>query len=286
MNGSKRHYPAQAWATGTARFRPGLLASLWAALLLPLSVLAGGTAELHFDVLQIGTRSYTNVTVTTKNTNYVFIMHSRGMESLRVKDLPHDALVTLGFISPAAAAAETNNTLKAWTGQTLAKIETPEVRQYEKASQAWITQALAPFRSQSLIRSWTAQAALGALVICYILFGYAGKLICEKAGRKAGVLIWLPVLHVIALLRAAGMSAWWLLAYFVPVLNLIAYIVWCVKIVKAVGKGGLTAFFLILPGTNILAFLYLGFSASEPPPESPKVGAPMAKEETAFVMRT
>jgi hypothetical protein len=87
-------------------------------------------------------------------------------------------------------------------------------------------------------------------------------LICQKTGQEPGVLVWLPVFNVFPLLRAAGMSPWWFLASFVPVLNLVAYILWCVNIAKARAKTLWTAIFLLLPLTNLLAFLYLAFSGS------------------------
>ena len=65
------------------------------------------------------------------------------------------------------------------------------------------------------------------------------------------------------------MSGWWFLGYFIPVLNLLTWILWCVKITQARGKGFLTTLFLILPFTHIFAFLYLAFSsADEEAPQS------------------
>ena len=60
------------------------------------------------------------------------------------------------------------------------------------------------------------------------------------------------------------------LAFIVPLLNLVGQVLWCVKITQARGKGFLTAVMLILPVTNILAFLYLALSNGH------------AKEENAF----
>jgi uncharacterized membrane protein YhaH (DUF805 family) len=85
-------------------------------------------------------------------------------------------------------------------------------------------------------------------------------LICQKTGNPPGVLVWLPVLQLFPLLRAAGMSGWWFLAYFVPVLNMVAGILWCFTIAKARGKSAWVGLFLLLPVTNLFAFLYLAFS--------------------------
>jgi uncharacterized membrane protein YhaH (DUF805 family) len=81
-----------------------------------------------------------------------------------------------------------------------------------------------------------------------------------KVGQAPGFLVWLPILQMIPALRAAGMSGWWLLAYFVPLVNVVVAIVWSFKIARARGKSPWVAVGLLLPVTNIISFLYLAFS--------------------------
>jgi hypothetical protein len=101
---------------------------------------------------------------------------------------------------------------------------------------------------------------LAIIVLCYLFQCYCFLLICRKAGHPPGLWVWLPVLQWIPLLRAAGMSAWWFVACLLPLVNLVAFIVWSVNIAKARGKSGWVAFFLILPPTSFLTLLYLAFS--------------------------
>ena len=101
------------------------------------------------------------------------------------------------------------------------------------------------------------------LLIClsvYLFYCYCCILICRKAGHPPGVLVWLPLLKLLPMLRAAGMSRWWFLAFFVPVLNLVPAILWCFKIAKARGKSVWIGVLLLFPVTNLFAFLYLAFS--------------------------
>jgi uncharacterized membrane protein YhaH (DUF805 family) len=75
------------------------------------------------------------------------------------------------------------------------------------------------------------------------------------------------------MLRAAGMSGWWVLACFVPVLNLVPVILWPLKIAKARGKSVWIGVLLLLPVANVFAFLYLAFSngaAEEEEDEGPE----------------
>ena len=85
-----------------------------------------------------------------------------------------------------------------------------------------------------------------ALFLLYLLMCYCSMLICHKSGHPPGVLVWIPILQLIPLLRAAGMSPAWLLAFLVPVLNIIAQIF--------IAGGGPSAFvgFFILPLVFVL----------------------------------
>src|SRR5437868_409986 len=67
-----------------------------ASLMLPASVSFALTEET-FNVLQIGSQAYQNVTVTTKAKTYIVIMHSMGMNTIKVKELPVDLRVKLGY---------------------------------------------------------------------------------------------------------------------------------------------------------------------------------------------
>jgi apolipoprotein N-acyltransferase len=69
---------------------------------------------------------------------------------------------------------------------------------------------------------------------------------------------------VFPLLRAAGISGWWVLAFFVPVLNLVPLVLWPLKIAKARGKSVWVGVLLLVPVINLFAFLYLAFSDGAP----------------------
>ena len=51
----------------------------------------------------------------------------------------------------------------------------------------------------------------------------------------------------------------------------VAQIVWSLNIVKARGKSGWVALFLVLPVTAIFAYVYLAFSDGAPKKEGPVV---------------
>src|SRR5439155_13530987 len=92
--------------------------------------------------------------------------------------------------------------------------------------------------------------------------------ICRKSGLKPSIWCWVPLVQWILLLRAARMSAWCILLWLLPLGNLLAWIIWSVKICRVRGKGGFTIFCLLFPLTAPLAFLYLAM-AKEQSDDSP-----------------
>jgi hypothetical protein len=223
---------------------------------------ASGVAEETFNLLEIGSRTYRNVTVTTKSKNYIFILHSAGMTNIKVADLPTDLQQRLGY--SIAPKVPTNNA-SVWAKQTIAKIETPKVKQAEAAvSQTWQS---ALSTAEDRLPPLTPQFLLQAVVagFCFYLFVcYCFMLICQKTGNEPGPLVWVPLLQLFPLLRAASMSRWWFILFLVPGLNLISHVIWCVKIVEARHKTTPLLVLLLLPVTSLFAFLYLAFSEAAP----------------------
>jgi hypothetical protein len=108
-------------------------------------------------------------------------------------------------------------------------------------------------------------AVLGIALLLYLFHCYCCMLICRKTGNPPGILVWLPVLQVFPLLRAAGMSGWWFLGFCVPILNIVGQVLWCLKIAKARGKSVWAGVLLLLPVISLFAFLYLAFSNGAAP---------------------
>jgi hypothetical protein len=203
--------------------------------------------------------------VTTKAKSYIFILHAGGMASIKVSEIPPDLQQQLGYAGAQAPKA-TTNIAAVWVKKELAKIDVPQVKNLRKQLQQWSAHPPARLAALVGIGSKPNYTVLGTvLLVCllvYLFYCYCCMLICRKSGHLPGILVWLPVLQLFPLLRAAGMSGWWFLAFLVPVLNLVPVIVWPLKIAKARGKSALVGVLLLLPVTNLFAFLYVAFSDS------------------------
>jgi len=109
-------------------------------------------------------------------------------------------------------------------------------------------------------------AFLIALVICVFMVAAMWR-VFTKAGQPGwGCLI--PFYNVYLMLKIAGKPGWWLVFFFIPVINLVVQIVMTIDIAKNFGRGGWFAaglFFLPIIFFPVLAFgesVYIG--ASQP----------------------
>lgn len=219
-------------------------------------------AEEVFPVLEIGTQRYTDVKVTTKAKDYIFILHSAGMNNIKVSELSEDVREKLGYAPPKPVA--TTNQAAVWAGKTLAAVHSPQVKALEQRVQAtWSGDGAAGQTLQRFLVPKILIAAGVLLLFAYLFRCHCFKLICRKAGRPGGLLVWLPVLQLIPLFRAARMSGWWFLTFLLLVLYPLTAIVWSFKIVKARGKHWIWGLLLLLPVTDSIAIAYLAFSDPE-----------------------
>jgi len=231
---------------------------LWASLLALGVFVAHALAAVVLPVLQTKTDTYANVTVISKTPTHIFIQHSRGVANIKLSALDAQALTALGYRStdeavvqanannPAIAAAAASNSPSRFAGLT--------------DSLHNLKGRFAPGVHTPQFGQTMGLVILGGVILAYFFFCYCASLIVNKTGNEPGWLIWVPVLQTFPMLRAASMSGWWFLALFVPVLSLVVQIIWCFKISQARGKGVVTAIMLVLPLTNLFAFLYLAFA--------------------------
>ncbi len=221
-------------------------------------------ADIELATLKSGTDVFTNVTVYGQTQTDLFIKHARGFGNVKISSLdnPTLRLLKLGGETPEEKAAGTVSGKAAATVATLkAKLESSSP--VKIPSEADVLGLISQVQlSRNLLAGFFAAVVFVHLIGCFGI-----KLICQNAGIKGGWMIWFPVLQMFPLLRAANMSAWWFVAFLIPFVGIVAYIVWCVKIAKACGKGSLMALLLILPGVNLLGFLYLALSKGQSQPE-------------------
>ena len=97
---------------------------------LPLVGLA--TTEETFEVLQVGSNTYRNVTVTTKGSDYIFIQHSTGMSNLKLAQLSPEVRDQLGYKPEPKKFSSSKDRISSWATQTLGNVDLSRLKQLEQ----------------------------------------------------------------------------------------------------------------------------------------------------------
>lgn len=111
----------------------------------------------------------------------------------------------------------------------------------------------APTTSSSSSMSPGFWAAAAVLIVVMVVTMWK---IFTKAG-KPGWAALIPIYNTVVLLNVVGRPVWWILLFFVPVVNIIVGIVVYYDLVKAFGKG--VGYLLLLLFLPIIGFPMLAF---------------------------
>jgi len=101
----------------------------------------------------------------------------------------------------------------------------------------------------------------GGFMIALLAFVVVVVVGCWKMFEKAGEPGWaaiIPIFNIIVLLKIAGRPVWWVVLYFIPLVNIVATIVVAIDIAKAFGQSAIFGFFLNFLFGGI-GYLILGF---------------------------
>jgi len=231
---------------------------------LALAFEAAALGDIHLDMLKTRTDTFTNVTVYGRSKTDIFIRHARGIGNIKLDSLDPEIIAQLNSTGTDGDAktssdsksseSEIVSSAHAAGAKASAYVASMNGQLHEQLASLAVLKTMKPPGPEVLA------VILGVFLVLYLFTCYCLKLICVKTGNDPGFLIWLPILQMIPLLRAASMSGWCFLGLFVPVVNLIIQIVWCFKIVEARRKSVWVAIGLLLPVTNLISMLYLAFS--------------------------
>jgi hypothetical protein len=113
-------------------------------------------------------------------------------------------------------------------------------------------------------------AALLVWLAIFIVAIAAGWKVFEKAGQPGWAII-IPIFNIYIILKIVGRPAWWLVLYFIPVVNIVIAVIISMDMAKSFGQSavfGIVMLFLLCGiGYLILAFgsaRYIGPAAAVP----------------------
>jgi Family of unknown function (DUF5684) len=121
--------------------------------------------------------------------------------------------------------------------------------------------AMTQATGRSASAAGVAASALSAIVwlAIYVVLVVGTWRVFRKADRPGWWSI-IPLWNAIVLLQITGRSGWWVLGYFVPLLNLFVHIRWGIEMAQSYGRGIGFAIGLIL--LEPLFLVILGFDGS------------------------
>jgi len=120
----------------------------------------------------------------------------------------------------------------------------------------------------------TAAAGFGIAMLLYVLFWLAVAVVTivamwkifVKAGQPGWAAI-IPIYNMYILLKIIGRPAWWLLLFFIPLVNIVVSVIIALDLGKAFGKDPVYSI-ILLWFFSIIGYLMLGFGKDK------YVGAP------------
>lgn len=108
-------------------------------------------------------------------------------------------------------------------------------------------------------------AGFAVLMLIYLLVFVVAVAAMWKIFEKAGKPGWaaiIPIYNTYILIKVAGRPGWWLILFFIPFVNLIAYIVISLDLAKNFGKSVVFAIFGLMI-FSIIGYLMLGFGDAQ-----------------------
>lgn len=93
----------------------------------------------------------------------------------------------------------------------------------------------------------------------YVYYALAFMTIANKTGTENAWMAWVPILNLWLMVQIAQKEAWWIILFFIPVLNLVAAIVVTMAVAERVGKPSWWGILVIVPGVNLIVPGYLAW---------------------------
>jgi hypothetical protein len=94
----------------------------------------------------------------------------------------------------------------------------------------------------------------------YVYTALAVKTIAEKTSTENPWLAWIPIANIILLLNIAKKPIWWILLCFVPLVNIIIFIMVWMAVAEARGKPSWVGVLMIVPFVGAIVPGYLAWA--------------------------
>jgi hypothetical protein len=115
------------------------------------------------------------------------------------------------------------------------------------------------------------QALLLLTIVGYVYLGAVLSVLARKTVTESPWMAWVPVLNLILMCRIGQQPAWLVFLFFVPLVNIVMFVVVWMAIARVRGKSPALGFLMVVPLVNFFVPLILASGASS------NVAAPAAR---------
>lgn len=112
-----------------------------------------------------------------------------------------------------------------------------------------------------------AVAFLGIMIVwilvvaaIYIYMAICLMKIAKKTNTANGWFAWIPILNIILMIQVAKKPMWWIIMFFIPLVNIVFSVLIWMGIAEAVKKPNWVGILMIIPVANLIVPGYLAFS--------------------------
>ena len=97
-------------------------------------------------------------------------------------------------------------------------------------------------------------------LIIYVYFAVCLMMIANKTNTSNAWLAWIPILNVFLMLMIAKKPLWWFILLFIPLVNIVIYVIVWMGIAEARGKPSWLGILMLIPVLNLIVPGILAFT--------------------------
>jgi len=106
-----------------------------------------------------------------------------------------------------------------------------------------------------------AMFSLAFFVAIYAFFAICIQTLAKKTETENAWMAWVPVLNMVLLLNVAGKPTWWIVLFFIPIVNFVMAIMVMMSVAERVEKPSWVGALVVVPFFGTLVIPYLAFSS-------------------------
>lgn len=101
---------------------------------------------------------------------------------------------------------------------------------------------------------------LWVAVATWVIFSIPLYAIGKKCGEENAWFAFIPILNLVLMVNIAGQDTWWVILFFIPIINIVIHIIVWMGIAEACDKPSWVGVLMLVPCVNWIVPWYLAFA--------------------------